>query len=163
MRDRTLFAIALPAALLAACVLAPPGGPRHFASPGAPASPESRWSCALSGAQALPPNSSLASGTCDLSLQGGRVHAALTWSDLSTPALQVEFHGPAGPGEAGPLLWSFTPTAQGPRTFSPVEAEFEVSHTQADLLRDGRVYVDVRTALHPGGEIRGRLTPRATD
>ncbi len=163
MRDRALFAIALPAALLAACVLAPPEGPRHFASPGAPAAPESRWSCTLSGTQARPPNSSLASGTCDLSLQGGRVHAALTWRDLSIPALQVEFHGPAGPGEEGPLLWSFAPAAHGPQTSSPVEAEFEVSHTQGDLLREGRVYVDVRTALHPGGEIRGRLTERAAD
>ncbi len=163
MRDRTLFAIALPAALLAAWVLAPPAGPRHVASPGAPAAPETRWSCTLSAAQTLPPNSSLASGTCDLSLDGGRVHAALTWRDLSTPALLVEFHGPAGPGEEGPLLWSFAPEARGPRTSSPVEAEFEVSHTQADLLRDGRVYVDVRTALHPRGEIRGRLTERAAD
>ena len=169
MRDRTLFAIALPAALLAACALAPPAGPRHVASRWAQPSPEvqaasgSHWSCTLSGAQALPPNSSLASGACDLSLQGGRVHAALTWRDLSMPALQVEFHGPAGPGEVGPLLWSFAPDARGPRTSSPVEADFELSHAQADLLRDGSVYVDVRTAMHPGGEIRGRLTERAAD
>ncbi len=163
MRDRTLFAIALPAALLAACVLTSPAGPRHAVSPAAPAAPETRWSCTLSGAQALPPNSSLASGTCELSLHGERLHAALTWRDLSMPALQVEFHGPAGPGEEGPLLWSFAPAARGPRTSSPVEAEFEVAHTQGDLLRDGRVYVDVRTALHPRGEIRGRLTQRAAD
>lgn len=163
MRDRGRFAVALPAALLAACVLAPTAGPRSTSPPPARASAETQWACTLSGTQALPPNSSLASGTCDLSLRGGQIHATLTWRDLSCPVLQVEFHGPAGPGEKGPLLWAFTPDARGPRTWSPVEAGFDVSHTQGDLLRDGRVYVDVRTAIHPGGEIRGQLTERAAD
>ncbi len=163
MRDRGPFSIALPTALLAACLLAPPAGPHSSVPPGTTTSAEPRWACALSGSQALPPNSSLASGTCELSLRGGQIHAALTWRDLSGPVLQVEFHGPAAPGERGPLLWAFAPAARGPRTSGPVECAFDVSHAEQDLLREGRVYVDVRTAIYPGGEIRGRLTEGAGD
>jgi hypothetical protein len=158
MRERGILPIAFLTALLAVCALTPSRGTGTSS-----AGREDGWACTLSGAQALPPNSSLATGTCDVSLRGDRIHVKLSWSGVSGPVVQVELHGPASADEEGPVLWGFTPGDRRTETSSPIEAEFEINHNQSDLLRDGRVYVDVRTAVFPAGEIRGQLLRRAGD
>ncbi len=156
MRERSILVTALPAALLVACALALAREPGYSA-----VAPEESWACTLSGAQALPPNSSLATGECDIHLRGDRIHVRLSWRDLSGPVTHVNFHGSAVAGDTGPVLWSLVPDVRGPQTPNPIEAEFEITHTQSDLLREGRVYVDIHTAVFPRGEIRGQLLRRA--
>lgn len=158
MRESTNLAAGVLAAVFAICALSALSPPGHSVG-----SPEGSWACTLSGAQALPPNSSLATGQCEIHLRGDRIHVTLSWRGLSGPAMRVAFHGPADTNEEGPLLWSLVPGTQGRQTLSPVEGEFEIDHTQGDLLRDGRVYVDIRTGTFPRGEIRGQIVRRAED
>jgi hypothetical protein len=158
VRERRNIAAGVLAAAIAICALSALSPPGHSVG-----SQEGSWACTLSGAQALPPNSSLATGECEMYLRGERIHVKISWRGLSAPAMRVEFHGPADANEEGPVLWALTPGAQGREAPGPVEGEFEIAHTQGDLLREGRVYADIRTATFLRGEIRGAMVRLAED
>ena len=79
----------------------------------------------------------------------------LTWkgnySGLSGPATMAHFHGPAEPGKNAGVAVPITPST------SPFENSANLTDAQAADLLAGRWYVNVHTAAHPGGEIRGQL------
>jgi hypothetical protein len=158
VRKRSNIAAGVLAAAIAICALSALSPPGHLVG-----SQEGSWACTLSGAQALPPNSSLATGECEIHLRANRIHVKISWRGLSAPAMRVELHGPAGSNEEGPVLWTLTPGAQGREARSPVEGEFELDHTQGDLLREGLVYADIHTGTFQRGEIRGQMVRLAED
>jgi hypothetical protein len=43
---------------------------------------------------------------------------------------------------------------------SPFSGEAQITPEQFNQLSSGQWYVNVHTAAHPGGEIRGQLRPR---
>jgi hypothetical protein len=79
----------------------------------------------------------------------------LSWSGLSGPATGAHFHGPAFAG----LNAAVVVPIMGPLT-SPVRGSATLTAEQAADLRDGKWYVNVHSALYPGGEIRGQVMPR---
>jgi hypothetical protein len=131
----------LPGVALAACVM--------FASP--VFAETVSFKADLKASEEVPPNDSKATGTVTATYD--TASKKLTWkgnySGLTGPATMAHFHGPAEPGKNAGVAVPITPSA------SPFENSANLTDA-ADLLA-GRWYVNVHTAAHPGGEIRGQL------
>jgi hypothetical protein len=106
----------------------------------------------LDGAQAG--TGSLGTGSATMTLDDVTNEFAwvVEWSGLSGAPTVGHFHGPAGPGvNAGvqvPLDVSVSPTAGN---------TILTDQQETDLLA-GLWYINIHTALNPGGEIRGQVT-----
>jgi len=110
----------------------------------------------LSAAAEVPPNPSAGSGSLDAKLDKttGVLSWTLTYAGLSGPATAAHFHGPAAPGSnAGVVVPLANPA-------SPIQGQATLSAGQIADLSAGNWYVNVHTAAHPGGEIRGQVTAK---
>jgi hypothetical protein len=109
----------------------------------------------LSGSQEVPPVATEGTGALEGTFDPGtrRLTYTVTHSGLSGPATMGHFHGPAGPGHNAGVVVPFANAA------SPIKGEATLTDTQAADLMAGRWYVNVHTAAHPSGEIRGQVKP----
>ena len=108
----------------------------------------------LSGASEVPPTPSNAKGNLQATLD--KSSRVLTWtlqvSGLSGTPTAAHFHGPAAPGENAAAAAAITVTGQ------PTDnGVVTLTAAQMDDLLAGRWYVNVHTAAHPDGEIRGQM------
>jgi hypothetical protein len=72
-----------------------------------------------------------------------------TYRGLSGDATAAHFHGPAAPGEnAGPVVDISSKVEEGSAA---------VTDDQIKDLQAGKWYLNIHTAKHPDGEIRGQL------
>jgi hypothetical protein len=118
---------------------------------------EMKFKADLKGSEEVPPVMTDATGTADVTYDSDA--KALAWrieySGLSGEATAGHFHGPAGPGKNAPPVVGLD---VGP---SPIEGSIEVTEEQAAALEDltaERWYLNIHTAEHPQGEIRGQVT-----
>lgn len=79
----------------------------------------------------------------------------VTYSGLSGPVTAGHFHGPAGKMENAGVAVGFKGALD-----SPIMGEAMLTPTQMGELMDGKWYVNLHTAMHPKGEIRGQVMPR---
>jgi hypothetical protein len=144
MTSRQLFLRAALAAgivvALAGCASKPSGQVAHL-------------SASMTGAQEVPPNPRPGTGQADVEYnkETGVLKYRVTYSGLSGPVTGAHIHGPAAPGANAGIVVPFTP---GP---SPISGEAKISPAQAGDLMAGLWYVNLHTAAHPPGEIRGQL------
>jgi hypothetical protein len=113
-----------------------------------------RFRATLNGASEVPPNDTKGAGTATATLDTASKELSYTinYSGLTGPATAAHFHGPAAPGaNAGPVVMLNPPT-------SPIMGKATLTDAQVADLRAGRWYVNVHTAAHPPGEIRGQVT-----
>jgi hypothetical protein len=107
----------------------------------------------LNASNEVPPNNSAATGTTEASFD--TTTKALTWSitysGLSGPAIGIHFHGPGEPGKNAGITVPF------PFVGNPAKGSTVLPDAQSADLLAGKWYVNVHTALNPGGEIRGQL------
>ena len=175
---------ALPLAALAALVLAgcgtsvplppmppisqpqpqvPPPAPVDVPPPApAPAPPVrdpqlAAFSTRLDGRNQVPPVHSMGTGTIDavLDRDTGLFRWQIGYSNLSGPVTAMSIHGPADVGGTAPALISFNPPFE-----SPWRGELALNATQRAELLAGRWYLNIYTARHPNGELRGQLIER---
>ena len=111
----------------------------------------------LSGQQEVPPVAGNGAGTVTASLN--KLTRVLSWklnyAGLSGPVTMAHFHGPAAAGaNAGVALGLPSPVT------SPATGEATLTVAQVADLVAGKWYLNLHTAQHPGGEIRGQLLPR---
>jgi len=108
----------------------------------------------LTGASEVPPNDSKGTGTADITYD--TASKMLTWkvtySGLSGPATMAHFHGPAEPGKNAGIMVPFKDVASG------AQGSAKLTDAEAAALMDGKMYVNVHTKAHPGGEIRAQVT-----
>ena len=121
------------------------------------------FTASLSGAQEVSPvtTSGTGSATVVISADRSTITYLVTYSGLSGAAVAAHIHTAAAgangpiilpfPSPASPISGSFTATdltpAGGVTTFAQAIAAIE----------GGTTYVNIHTAAHPGGEIRGQL------
>jgi hypothetical protein len=114
----------------------------------------------LSGANEVPAVTTDASGTATFTLQNDSILAfSITVNDIDA-ARGAHIHA-GGTGQNGGVL---VPLFGGPATaedFSGTLAEGTVAVADSVLaaMRAGQAYVNVHTAAHPPGEIRGQIQP----
>ncbi|MBI5279608.1 MAG: CHRD domain-containing protein [Burkholderiales bacterium] len=138
---RTLLAAALVA--LASCASAPPSNVVVLAAQ-------------LNGAQEVPPNTRTGTGTAEVryNRDTGDLQYSVTYGGLSGPLTGAHIHGPAAAGANAGVVVPF------PNNPSPLTGTAKLTPTQAGDLMAGLYYVNLHTAAHPGGEIRGQLRIR---
>ncbi len=117
----------------------------------------------LNAASETPANTSTATGTATFVLNGNRLRYTVTVLGLSGPATMAHIHVGAK-GASGPPVYSFkiNKVAAGTLAQGYVDLSKEVSKgvsgdSLKTLLANGDAYVNVHTAAHPGGEIRGQI------
>ncbi len=117
----------------------------------------------MTAANETPANTSTATGTATFSLSGNRLSYRVTVKDLSGPATMAHIHVGAT-GASGPPVYSFEikKVASGTLARGSIDLTKEVSKgvsgdSLKTLLANGNAYVNVHTAAHPGGEIRGQV------
>lgn len=106
----------------------------------------------LKAANEVPANDSKGTGTLNVTYDTAT--RMLTWTGayagLTGPATMAHFHGPAEPGKnATVMVPSPAPT--------PIQGSATLTDAQAADLMGGKLYFNVHTAAHPGGEIRGQV------
>ena len=153
--------LALLTALAAGCTVTPAAPPAPEPTQAVAPQFDPQWlatfTTRLSGANEVPPVASSGLGQVDALLD--RRTRLLRWkmsfSRLSGPVTGAHFHGPAAVGaNAGVALLFPVPVT------SPYEGRVTLTEQQAADLLAGRWYVNLHTARHPGGEIRGQMIER---
>ena len=113
-------------------------------------------SATLLGSSEVPPVTSSATGKLEATVdqQTMKLNYIVTYSGLSGgTATAGHFHGPAAMGANAGVALPFT----GNLT-SPIKGEASLTAAQLEQLMAGKWYVNLHTAAHPGGEIRGQVT-----
>jgi hypothetical protein len=108
----------------------------------------------MNGKSEVPPNASTGSGDvmATLDTASKKLTYTMTYMGLSGPATAAHFHGPAEPGaNAGVAV----PIGNNPP--SPDSNTVTLTDAQMQDLEAGKLYANVHTAAHPGGEIRGQM------
>jgi hypothetical protein len=140
MRSSFLFSLAVAASILAAT----PATARMIV-----------LSATLDGKQQVPPVDTRGRGSAEISYDTGtrQLDWTVTYNGLSGPAIAAHFHGPAGPGENAPPVVPFRPPLA-----SPISGSATLTEEQAKELLGGKLYINIHTAAHKSGEIRGQVT-----
>ena len=118
---------------------------------------ETGYSATLSGAAEVPANASPATGSIIVVLNNAQnsIHVHMEFSGLSAAESAAHLHGPASAGvNAGVQI--ALPIG------SPIDVDLAISPAQVAMLQGGQMYVNVHTAIFPGGEIRGQLSADPT-
>jgi hypothetical protein len=109
-------------------------------------------------ASEVPPTGTKGKGTVDATLDTatGKLDYTVKWTGLSGPATMAHFHGPAPVGKNAGVEINL-----GESPTSPLHGSATLTPAQASDLQAGQLYVNVHTAAHKGGEIRGQLLLKA--
>lgn len=108
----------------------------------------------LTGKQETPPVKTLArgAGVIDVAADGSVTGKINTRGIVGTMAHIHE----GAPGRKGPAVMALAP---GPHGTWVVSAGSKLTPQQRQEFLAGKLYVNVHSAAHPGGEIRGQLRP----
>ena len=137
-------------ALLAAATLAAAGCSMTGMSDSKPMGGE--MNVPLSGKNQVPPNASTAVGMARVDLSGMTLKWTVTYSGTTGPVTAGHFHGPAAEGANAGVVLPFSGSMA-----SPIQGSATLTQAQVDQLKAGLWYVNLHTAAHPGGEIRGQV------
>ena len=109
----------------------------------------------LSGKREIPKNDSKGTGLLEATFDGKTkvLTYTLTFDKLSGPATAAHFHGPATRKQTAPPLEPIGDKNPS----SPVSGTWTLTPEQVKALRTGKIYVNIHTAAHPDGEIRGEV------
>lgn len=143
-----------PATLAAACAAVVLAG---CAPAGVTTEEGELYGAGLTGAQEVPPVATSATGDAEVRYDSktGLVHWRVNHGGLSGPVTGAHIHGPSGPGQNAAVVIPF-----GNLNAMPITGQARITPEQLSQLTSGQWYVNLHTALHPGGEIRGQLRPR---
>jgi hypothetical protein len=109
---------------------------------------------ALTGAQEVPPVSTTASGRSTIAVASDRsVSGSVIVSGIEATAAHIH---QGAMGANGPVI---VPLAKTSATTFSVPAGAKLTDAQYAALQEGKLYINVHSAAHPGGEIRLQMKP----
>ena len=119
-----------------------------------PSTDASKLVATLSAASEVPPIDSKASGEADVKIdvKDYKLSWTIKYADLSGVVTGAHFHGPAAAGENADVVVPIS----GDLT-SPIKGEATLTAEQTAELLEGKWYINLHTATHPDGEIRGQV------
>ena len=108
----------------------------------------------LNGAQEVPAVTTPGTGTATFAFDTvtRKLDYDISYSGLTGPAAAAHIHGPAAAGANAGVMVPF------PAAASPLKGSAPRTEAQATAQMAGNTYVNVHTAAHGGGEIRGQIT-----
>ncbi|MFM9908447.1 MAG: CHRD domain-containing protein [Chitinophagaceae bacterium] len=113
----------------------------------------------LDGSQEVPAKSSAGNGTMNLAYNRTTRTLSYTvkWNSLTGVPVGMHIHGSAGKGANAAIVQNFSgfPVTQS-GTYTGTFFVDGVSVKEEDFLRGG-YYLNIHTAINPGGEIRGQI------
>lgn len=108
----------------------------------------------LSGSQVVPPVTTSGSGSGTIKVSDDKsVSGSIKTSGLDGAAAHIHV---GAPGQNGPIA---IPLAKGSDGTWSVPAGAKATDAQYQAYKAGNLYVNVHTAAHKGGEIRGQIKP----
>jgi hypothetical protein len=113
-----------------------------------------KMSATLSGKMEVPPTDSNGGGSVDATFDTDtkKLDWTIEYSNLTGPVTAAHFHGPAEMGKnADPVV-----PLEGDLA-SPLKGSATLTDAQAADLQAGKYYINLHTAAHPDGEIRGQV------
>ncbi|MFU0503055.1 CHRD domain-containing protein [Pseudaminobacter sp. NGMCC 1.201702] len=112
-----------------------------------------KFSATMDGGQEVPPVTTEAKGTADITFdtETKQLEWTLEYSGLSGEASGAHFHGPAAEGENADVAVPIPDAASGSK------GSATLTDAQAADLMAGKYYVNIHTAQHGDGEIRGQV------
>lgn len=115
------------------------------------------YQAVLGGAQEVPAVATAATGRAELDYhpRSNMLHWRVSASGLSGKATAGHIHGPAGPDQNAPAIVPLNVAA-----VAAITGQLRITPEQATQLNSGQWYVNIHSAAHPDGEIRGQLRSR---
>ncbi len=111
-----------------------------------------QYNVTLTGAQEVPPVSTQARGTAQVTVADDlSVSVTVTTSGIAATAAHIHM---AAAGANGPVIVPFVKSGDNSFTSQPGA---KLTPAQFEALKNGGLYVNVHSAARPGGEIRGQL------
>ena len=112
----------------------------------------------LDGAQQNPPITTEGKGEADLGFNTATKQLTwnVTYSGLSGPATAGHIHGPAAKGENAGVAVPFKGAPKSPFKGAAILTDAQAAHLMA-----GKYYINIHTAAHKDGEIRGQIEKAA--
>jgi len=123
-----------------------------------------QFSVNLNGANEVPSNGSLATGSGQFTLNGGLLDYTLGMTSAGPNTFflptSAGIYGPANANQAGSLVFDLGNYVQSanPPSLSYF-GEFSVTPQQISDLESGLWYVNFKSSTFPNGEIRGQISP----
>lgn len=109
----------------------------------------------LDGNSSVPPVSTAAKGSGMIMVASDKsVSGSITTSGIEAKAAHIH---EGGPNANGPIVIALVKTADNTWSVPPGA---KLTDTQYDSYMAGKLYVNVHSAAHPGGEIRGQLSSK---
>lgn len=107
----------------------------------------------LAGSQEVPSNTSTATGTGTITVNDDMsVKGSVTTKGIAGTMAHIHL---ADAGANGPVVIALEKNGD---TYS-VPANAKLTHEQFESYKTGKLYVNVHSAEHPGGELRAQLKP----
>ena len=112
-----------------------------------------RFSITINGAQEVPPNASLGTGTgtIDVNTVTNQLSYNITFSGLGSAETMAHIHGFAPPGMNAGIIHTLP-------NGSPKIGVFNYSDAQEANILNGLSYVNIHSVNFPNGEIRGQIS-----
>lgn len=122
-----------------------------------PSTDTTKLTAALSAASEVPPINSKASGEADIHIdvKDYKLSWTIKYSDLSGVVTGAHFHGPAMAGVNADVVVPINGDLS-----SPIKGEAILTAEQSAQLLEGKWYINLHTATHPDGEIRGQVVAK---
>lgn len=106
----------------------------------------------LSGSNEVPPVTTSATGTATVTIKPD--HSVVVKESVTGMTATASHIHEAAAGTNGPVIVPFTKT--GDNTFAAADTA-KLTDSQYESFKAGKLYVNVHSAAHPGGEIRAQL------
>ena len=122
----------------------------------APAAAMSRnFIAVINPGQEMPPVSEFSMGNAFMTYdtKTAMLCFSISYLNLSSAEVAAHFHGPGSPGVNAAILFGLPSGTPKTGCVGPLDT------AQRRALLEGRFYINIHTAIHPDGELRGQVIP----